>query len=227
MRSTEGRNGGGSAGFSVFLDQIIDESGETHWETRLYHAESGAETTLPGKAPDQWISWILDRMRPAATAGMPPEGAKNRAAVEVASVEILDVTFVGDDAADGESLHTIKAQVVVQLSGLARLEREIGSSVLRRIASRKPQSPIDLTASGCLTRGVLSSSGRLRPVGPEDRTMTVRSFRPRRRSPRRGVGPRSLMPDGSAPGEEDTDDVDHGNGRRTARASTYRPACAT
>jgi hypothetical protein len=124
------------AGFSVFLDQIIDESGETHWETRLYHAESGAETTLPGKAPDQWISWIVDRMRPAGRAGMPPEAAENQAAVEVASVEILDVTFLGDDAAGGESLHTIKAQLVVQLSGLASLEREIGSSVLRRIASR-------------------------------------------------------------------------------------------
>jgi hypothetical protein len=67
---------------------------------------------------------------------MPPEAAENQAAVEVASVEILDVTFLGDDAAGGESLHTIKAQLVVQLSGLASLEREIGSSVLRRIASR-------------------------------------------------------------------------------------------
>jgi len=123
------------AGFSVFLDPIVAKSGETHWETRLYHAESGAETTLPGTAPDEWISWILDRMRPAATAGMPPEEATSRAAVEVASVEILDVTFLGDDAADGESLHTIKAQLVVQLAGVARLEREIGSRVLQGIGS--------------------------------------------------------------------------------------------
>ena len=125
------------AGFSVFLDQIVDESGETHWETRLYHAESGAETTLPGKAPDQWISWILDRMRSAAAAELPAEEATSRAAMEVASVEILDVTFLGGAAADGESLHTIRAQLIVQLSGLAGLEQEIGSRVLRGIASPK------------------------------------------------------------------------------------------
>ena len=48
----------------------------------------------------------------------------------MASVEILDVTVVGDESTDGDSLRTIRAQLVVQLSGVAGLEREIGSRVL-------------------------------------------------------------------------------------------------
>jgi hypothetical protein len=131
------------AGFSVFLDQLVD-AGETRWETRLYHAESGAETTLPGVAPDQWIAWILDRLQPSGAADVPLEGTPSDTAVEVVSVEILDVT-VGEDDAEG-SLRTIRAQLVVQLSGVAGLEREIGSRVLRGITDpgrrRPPPAPV-------------------------------------------------------------------------------------
>jgi len=142
------RNGGTQkrrqqAGFSVFLDQIVDESGETHWETRLYHAESGAETTLPGASPDQWIGWILDRMRPVSAEELRPESGTSRAAVEVVSVEILDVTFVGDDAPGPEPLQALKAQLVVQLTGVAELEREIGSRVLRGLADPNRNRPAD------------------------------------------------------------------------------------
>ena len=50
------------AGFSIFVDQVIDAQGGQHWETQLYHAESGIETTLVGACPEQWIAWILERM---------------------------------------------------------------------------------------------------------------------------------------------------------------------
>jgi hypothetical protein len=132
-RGRESKRRRQQAGFSVFLDQVVD-AGETSWETRLYHAESGAETTLPGVAPDQWISWILDRLQPAGMADVPLAGATSRTAVEVASVEILDVTIEEDAPADAGSLRTMRAQLVVQLSGVAGLEREIGSRVLRGIA---------------------------------------------------------------------------------------------
>ena len=131
------------AGFSVFLDQFVD-AGETRWETRLYHAESGAETTLPGVAPDQWIAWILDRLQPTGATEVPLADTSSRTAVEVASVEILDVTIGGDDAADGDSRRTIRAQLIVQLTGFAGLEREIGSRVLWGIADPgRRRSPTD------------------------------------------------------------------------------------
>jgi hypothetical protein len=51
------------AGFSIFVDQVVNAHGrQQHWETRLYHAESGMETTLAGVRPEQWIAWILERI---------------------------------------------------------------------------------------------------------------------------------------------------------------------
>ncbi len=132
--------GGGSrqrrqqAGFSVFLDQVLDEAGAMHWESRLYHAESGAETAFAGASPDQWIGWILDRIANAGGAMASAVSSPSLATVEVASVELREVTFITDDPTSEGSLHTMKAQLVVQLTGVARLEREIGSRVLRGMA---------------------------------------------------------------------------------------------
>jgi len=121
------------AGFSIFLDQMTDAQGQLRWETRLYHAESGVETTLPGVSPEQWIAWIIDQV--AGELPAPVAGAGRRQAVlEVASVEILDVTVEeGPDDRSG-GLHSIRAQVVIQLAGLGPVEREIGSRVLQGIA---------------------------------------------------------------------------------------------
>ena len=126
------------AGFSIFLDQVADQEGRQHWETRLYHAESGAETVLPGALPEGWIGWLFERIGSGATAGGARAGA-SRAVLEVQGVEILDVAMEeeGDRA---EPFHTITAQVVVRLTGVARVEREIGSEVLRGIARATPRS---------------------------------------------------------------------------------------
>ena len=52
------------AGFSIFVDQVVDSEGRQHRETRLYHAESGIETTLAGVCPEAWVAWILERIGP-------------------------------------------------------------------------------------------------------------------------------------------------------------------
>lgn len=128
------------AGFSIFLDQIADKEGQQHWETRLYHAESDAESILPGVLPEGWIAWILERIGYGPTEpGGGPAGA-TRATVEVEGVEIFDVVIDEKEHDRADSLHTITAQVVVRLTGVARVEREIGSEVLRGIARSKPGS---------------------------------------------------------------------------------------
>jgi hypothetical protein len=125
------------AEFSIFLDQVVDQEGRQHWETRLYHAESGAESVLPGALPEGWIAWIFERIgsRAAAGAGAGP----SRAVLQVEGVEILDVA-VQEEEDRAESVHTITAQVVVRLTGVARVERELGSEVLRGIARSTPRS---------------------------------------------------------------------------------------
>lgn len=128
------------AGFSIFLDQLADEHGRHHWETRLYHAESGMESTLPGASPEHWVAWILERLGAADIKGSDQRLDPPRAVVELAAVEIDDVTVTESRASGGGPLHTIKARVTVQLAGVAPLEREIGSQILRGITHPTHQS---------------------------------------------------------------------------------------
>lgn len=128
------------AGFSIFVDQVADAHGRRHWETRLYHAESGVEATLTGASPEHWVAWILERLGTADIGCSDPRLEPPRAVVEVASVEIDDVT-VADDVDRGDSLHTITARVTVQVAGVAPLEREIGSQIMHGIV-HAPRTPL-------------------------------------------------------------------------------------
>ena len=130
------------AGFSVFVDQVVDDEGRARCETRLYHNESGAEATFPGAAPEAWIAWMLERSGAIDTAVDAAEGpGTSRAYVEIASVEILDMSVDADDAPGDGSRHTVRAHLVVQLTGVSQLEREIGSRVLDGITRPKTARP--------------------------------------------------------------------------------------
>ena len=104
------------AGFSIFLDQMVDAQGRQQWETRLYHAESGVETTLDGASPEEWIGWILERIGRTEIGIAEPQRARWQATADVLSVEVLDVPVAEDSAGRDGSRHTIAAHVVVQLA---------------------------------------------------------------------------------------------------------------
>lgn len=123
------------AGFSVFLDQVTDPDGRQRVETRLYHAESGAETILPGALPEGWIGWIFERLGQGAGSAGAGTGAA-RAVLEVEVVEVLDVAVEARERPEPQ--HTVTARVVLRVTGVARVEREIGSEVLRGIVRTTP-----------------------------------------------------------------------------------------
>jgi hypothetical protein len=104
------------AGFSIFLDQVADPDGRLRWETRLYHAESGAETALPGALPEGWIAWIFDRVGPEAAQGAGSGLA--RAVLELERVEVLDVAM--DTGGRRRPVQRLTAEVVVRLTGTLR-----------------------------------------------------------------------------------------------------------
>ncbi|MGH3867649.1 MAG: hypothetical protein ACRDQ4_16235 [Pseudonocardiaceae bacterium] len=54
------------AGFSVFFDSRTDDAGKPIWRIRLYHEETGDETTVRGGALLDWVRWIIDRVGPVA-----------------------------------------------------------------------------------------------------------------------------------------------------------------
>lgn len=78
------------AGFSVFFDVQPGEPGEPLRRTRLYHEESGNETTFSGWEPTDWARWLLDRLR-SAQPPSEPAGAH----ASLVSMEIIDGRVVG------------------------------------------------------------------------------------------------------------------------------------
>lgn len=142
MGNDDGENRRQQAGFSIFLDRFHDEQGNVHWETRLYHAESGAEVSFEGAAPERWIPWMLERLgdeQPERTSSGPPPGAQ----LSDLGVEVVEVVLTEQHDSptstrlaggrDGDPLDTISAAVVVQLSGLNRMEHVLGAALLRGV----------------------------------------------------------------------------------------------
>jgi hypothetical protein len=125
------------AGFSIFVDQVDDATGERRWESRLYHAESGAEATLPGAHPEQWIAWVLQHLGPER-AGADQHRVTPGPAVEVLAVEVLDVSVTDRPVGPEDSTHTIAARVVVQVRGLSRVQRDIGARILNQLTAPWP-----------------------------------------------------------------------------------------
>jgi hypothetical protein len=83
-----------SAGFSVFFDAQTTGpggSGELRRRTRLYHEETGNETTLRGWEPTDWVRWILDRLGSAQSPSAPAG-----ATASLVSMDIVDVRLVRD-----------------------------------------------------------------------------------------------------------------------------------
>ena len=111
------------AGFSVFFDLQPGEPGGPERRTRLYHEETGDETTVRGWEPAGWVRWMLGRLRSA-----PPPSEAAGAAASVVSVEITDVRLAGDpaSAAGGD---TVAVEVRVRVTGLAELHRMLGARV--------------------------------------------------------------------------------------------------
>jgi hypothetical protein len=115
------------AGFSVFFDVQPagpGGQGELRRRTKLYHEESGDETTFGSWEPADWVRWMLDRLRSAR----PPSKAAS-ATVSVVSMEITDVRPAGDLAsvAGGD---TVAVELRLRVTGMAELHRMLGARVV-------------------------------------------------------------------------------------------------
>jgi hypothetical protein len=112
------------AGFSVFFDVQPSGPGELLQRTRLYHEETGDETTFSGWEPRDWVRWMLDRLR---SAQPPSEPAGEPASV--VSMEIIDVRLVGDQA-PGPDDDSVAVELQLRVSGMAELHRTLAARVV-------------------------------------------------------------------------------------------------
>ena len=137
MASDEGRRRRQRAGFSIFLDQYHDERGELRWETRLYHAETGAEITFAGASPGEWIGWILGRLGSDGPIG---DGLAKHPPLGVKVVEVFVTELAGQH---GDPLTNLSAAMVLQLSGLSQIEQAVGAEVLRGVLNAQVRRVTD------------------------------------------------------------------------------------
>ena len=115
------------AGFSVFFDvgpTGPGEPGELRRRARVYHEETGDETTFRGWGPTDWVRWMLDRLWSAR-----PPSEPAGAAASLISMEIIDVRLVGDPA-PGADDDTVAVELQLRVTGMAELNRTLGARVV-------------------------------------------------------------------------------------------------
>ena len=140
------------AGFSVFFDALPTGpggSGQLRRRTRLYHEETGNETTLRGWEPTHWVRWMLDRL---GSAQPPSEPAG--AAASLVSMEIVDVRLVGYPEPRGEVVQdrrgprgvspgggddTVAVELQLRVTGMAELRRTLEAQVVGVLFGPYPQ----------------------------------------------------------------------------------------
>ena len=112
------------AGFSVFFDVQPSGPGELLPRIRLYHEETGDETTFSGWEPAGWVRWMLGRLRSA----QPPSGPAGEPA-SLVSMEIIDVRLAGDQAPGPED-DSVAVELRLRVSGMAGLHRTLAARVV-------------------------------------------------------------------------------------------------
>jgi len=114
------------AGFSVFFDAQPTRPGapgERRRRARLYHEETGDETTLRGWEPADWVRWMLDRLGSAQPSE--PGGAT----ASLVSMEIVNVRLVGDTPPrTGDD--TVAVELQLRVTGMAELRRTLEARVV-------------------------------------------------------------------------------------------------
>jgi hypothetical protein len=120
------------AGFSLFFDQVGEEEGNQEWRTRVYHDESGEETSFSETEPASWVKWIIERAElPAVEEPVPaePEITTEPAPAlpnvveagepepQTTQIQILDVHVAESGPSSGVPEKRIMAEVHFHLAG--------------------------------------------------------------------------------------------------------------
>jgi hypothetical protein len=115
------------AGFSVFFDaQPAGPGGPggLRRRTRLYHEETGNETTFRGWEPADCVRWMLDRLG-SAQPPSEPDGAP----ASLVSMEIVDVRPVGDPVPPAGD-DSVAVELRLRVTGVAELRRTLGTRMV-------------------------------------------------------------------------------------------------
>ncbi len=134
-----GREGGSSsgrwrqhAGFSIFFDSVAGDADGPVWRTRLYHEETGDETTMPGGVLSDWVRWIVDRAGP-----VPDLSDVSGAGPGTLSVEVLSARIVAGPAID-DGVENLRVEAELRVSGLSALRWALPATVIEVVFGERP-----------------------------------------------------------------------------------------
>jgi hypothetical protein len=124
------------AGFSVFFDvQPTGPGGpaELRRRTRLYHEETGDDTTYPGWEPTDWVRWTLGRLESAR-----PPSEPSGTTASLVSVEIIDVRLAGHPTpSTGDDI--VSVELKLRVTAMAELNRTLGARVVGVLFGPEPR----------------------------------------------------------------------------------------
>ncbi len=120
------------AGFSVFFDSAADDVGRPLGRIRLYHEETGDETTVPGHTSLDWIRWILDRVGPVPGRSEMSGSGTGTVSVEIRSARLVVGPVIGD------GVENLRIEADLRVSGLAELHRGRPATVIEVVFGAQP-----------------------------------------------------------------------------------------
>lgn len=120
------------AGFSVFFDSVAGDAGGPVWRARLYHEETGDETTMPGGVLSDWVRWIVDRAGP-----VPDLSDVGGAGTGTLSVEVLSARIVAGPAID-DDIENLRVEAELRVSGLSALRWALPATVIEVVFGTRP-----------------------------------------------------------------------------------------
>jgi hypothetical protein len=131
------------AGFSLFFDTVSNEQGVQVWQTRLYHEESGEESTFQGADQASWVNWILERVN------LPPEiktgHFEHEAAGERISLEPATVSPASPEIREAIHLEILETRISEQGPSAERPEKQLMAEVRFRVSGSEAEA---LTGKG-------------------------------------------------------------------------------
>lgn len=140
------------AAFSVFVDTTDDADGHTIRQTRVYHEESGDETTFTGFDQTALVAWMVRRIDNSPTARSPiepaGEGTSGAAApapptrthllrVDVMSVRLLERTATPQGSNDQD----VRIEARLRIAELPRLLGSLGEVLIAAVVTEASTDP--------------------------------------------------------------------------------------
>lgn len=121
------------AAFTVFVDAAASEDGHERRQTRLYHDETGDETTLDGFDQTALVRWLVEHLDttpanspPSAKTETKPQGRAYLLHVEILAVRVMDRIDTRPDMGEQD----IRVEARLRVAGSNQLIAALGAAVI-------------------------------------------------------------------------------------------------